>query len=278
MSSRLSVKLSPDLTLSEKALVVDDLYQALQYEISADPGSYFDKVFHGVDTNAVAQYLNERLGYIIPSRVNIEDQLFEASNIQDTSHGGHGQVYTVALNMGVNLWFAALASAPRQLYFEFGDSYILIDSSRVGIVQLGDGYTAQDHGGYVFPSLVRVSTLVHEARHSDCTGGMHQSTLDLLMRAKTPDRLGCGHLHVKCPEGHDYAGYYACDNEAWGAYSVEAVYVSAFIKNCSSCSAADSRIARMIEADALNRVLPLNDMLRGKSGDPDMSSSSGFLK
>ena len=160
------------------------------------------------------------------------------------------------------------ASAPQQIGFRFGDRVLELDSSHVGIIQLGAGYKEK-----FAPSIVRQSTLIHEARHSDCTGGIKRSVLDDLLKGIFPENSSCGHLHVKCPAGHDYAGYMACDKGAWGAYAVEAVYGSVISKTCTNCSETEKQIALISALDSVSRVLVLDDMLAGRLGPPDMTSS-----
>jgi hypothetical protein len=180
----------------------------------------------------------------------------------------------MALNIGTALWFEALAQSPKKLGFRIGDSVVPLETSRVGIIQMGQGYTLKKNGHYAFPELARISTIVHEARHSDCTGGMSRADLERVIAGDMPVSHACGHLHEVCPEGHEYAGYYACDNEAWGAYSVEGVYAAAIAKACKNCTDEEKKVGLMMASDALSRVIPLDDMMSGKLGDPDMSSTS----
>jgi hypothetical protein len=280
-----SIQLDPRLSPDEKSLVAHDLDTIRTYDIEAEPGSNFDKAFQGTSTAGVSQYLNTRVSYIIPASVNPEDQLVRLNSMErvgeqtapSISPGlgrvADSQVYVVALNIGTLVWFNALLALPEKLGFMIGDRAVPITSSRLGIVQLGKGYTVKKGNEYAFPPLARIATLVHEARHSDCTGGLAQADLEKLRAQDIPDGHGCGHLHVVCPPGHPYAGIYACDDLAWGAYSIEAIYAAAILKHCQNCTVEDQGIAEGVEVDSLSRlILPVDDMLNGKLGDPDMSS------
>jgi hypothetical protein len=271
VASQLSVRMDPSLSYDERALVIGDLYQLLQYQISADPSSYFAAAFGSTGTDGVVHYLNDRISTVIDQDVQLNSRLSAATN--DTSSAP--KAYTVALNVGAVLWFTALTVEPETLYFNSGDTQIPVTSSRVGIVQLGAGYTAQQNGQEIFPPLVRLTTFVHEARHSDCTGGLDQASLASIEQGEQPVQHSCGHLHIQCPASvTNYAGLYACDAEAWGAYSIQAIYAATLINNCTNCSNSERVLAQAIAADALMRVIPAQQMLNGDMGPPDMSSDS----
>lgn len=276
---RMSVKLDSELTHDEKALLTEDLYQTMQYDLGGvDPKSVFAKAFGGVKTDNVVDYLDARINYILPQKVKLNSRLGVAETV-DADQPTDDKIYTVALNVGTVLWFEALAKLPQKIEFTIDGDKIPLESSRVGIIQLGEGYTLKKDDDYIFPQVIRVSTLVHEARHSDCTGGALASDLARIIKGELPSSHACGHLHVRCPEGHAYEGSFACDAEAWGAYSIEAVYDLALMKTCKNCSTADKKMAEIAAADSLSRVLiPLEDLYNGKAGAPDMSSSNLIIK
>jgi hypothetical protein len=262
--SKLGIVLDPELSPDERKSVTADLDRAQSLDVRGAPNSYFAKVFGTPDNSGVMKYLSDRVHYILPKSVKLDSRL---------SHSSF-RIYTIALNVGTMFWLESLADAPKPYFVHVGGSLIPIQSSRVGIVKLGEGYTVKDANPTLSSQMLRIATLIHEARHSDCTGGISSSDLEKLMLGDDPDKTNCGHLHVRCPEGHQYDGVYACDDEAWGAYSIEATYLSGIMKNCPNCTAEEKSVATTIFADSLGRVIPKNDMLAGKLGDPDMSSST----
>lgn len=278
LSDRMNMTMDPALTSDERSLLVSDLNKALDFQVKVNPTSFYGKAFGAGDSSGVIQYLSDRVHYLIPESADLESRLSiphaSSSSTNAPSPTSAGGLYTMATNVGTVLWFEALAAAPSELDFTLGDMRIPLTSSRVGIVQIGEGYTLQKNGQYAFPQIVRIATLVHEARHSDCTGGISRSDLQKLQNGDIPENHSCGHLHVRCPAGHDYEGAFACDGEAWGAYSIQALYAAALVKNCSNCTAEEQNQALMIFSDSLNRVIPAEAMLAGKLGAPDMSSST----
>jgi hypothetical protein len=264
LSSELQIVLDPELSKDERNSVISDLNRAQTLDVHGEPGSYFAKIFGSPDNSGVMRYLSERVHYILPRAAKLDSRL---------SHSTF-RVYTLALNVGTMLWFEAMGDSPKPYSLRVGQTLVPIQSSRVGIIQLGEGYTLKDASPALTSPILRIATLIHEARHSDCTGGISSSDLEKLLTGDDPDKSNCGHLHVRCPEGHRYDGVYACDDEAWGAYSVEATYLTGIIKKCSNCSAEEKAIATTLFADSLDRVIPATEMLAGKLGDPDMSSST----
>lgn len=104
-----------------------------------------------------------------------------------------------------------------------------------------------------------LSTLVHEAVHSDGNG------------------KSLGFFHVKCPVGHDMHGdSYACDNNANGPYTVEAEFIHAFRKSCNGCSRAELGELEMVELDARSRSV--SDEIWDHSPEKKVSNTGGAKK
>jgi hypothetical protein len=262
--SKLSFTLDPDFTQTEHDALLNDVNRIQSLEIHEVPGSYFEKIFGSTENAGVIQYLSERIHYVLPHQIKLSSRL-----TQDSS-----PIFTYATNIGTMLWFDALNKAPNPYAIRVGNLSVPVTSSRVGIIQLGLGYILKSSGSVASSQIQRISTLIHEARHSDCTGGINASDLELLWADEDPEKSNCGHLHVRCPEGHAYDGAYACDGEAWGAHSISAIYLAGIVKHCQNCTAEEKSLAATIYADSLGRVIPRDDMLAGKLGDPDMSSST----
>lgn len=114
-------------------------------------------------------------------------------------------------------------------------------SPRVGILQIGDGLfldrlLINKNVDAEANKIKRLSTIFHEARHSDG----HSEYV--------------GFLHDKCPTGHALSGFFACEKYANGAYSLEAAALKTLLLNCQTCSIEDQTKLTASIADALSRV------------------------
>lgn len=121
-----------------------------------------------------------------------------------------------------------------------GVGKVPISSPRVGLIQVGPGLfhvpknkKATDYD----VRMERLLTLLHEARHSDGRG----------------EHLGM--MHAKCPSYHAYGGYFACDFNLNGAYTVAAHMGKALTESCTDCSVADKEKMRLSYLDSFNRVI-----------------------
>ncbi len=192
-----------------------------------DASGLFSEIFGGTSSDAVMTYLNTRLKYfVMPTDQNVDLEVADTAS----------EAKVGASNIGLAIWLQGLIEGKKYNFIYHGER-VPVTSSRIGIMLFGEGYTdvdtLSDGTQYDRPSFIRQATLVHEARHSDCTGGISESDLEEIRKNKSLSDLPkdfkartCGHLHVICPEGHPYHGLAACDYESWGAYGVGAVYLA----------------------------------------------------
>jgi len=290
----LRVKFDPALTKAEKALLVNDVYALMRNKMKPRANSSFAKIFGQLGAPDVVRYLDERINYLISSRTLVNGSLrWTDSALGDLFYPtrprdpidlvatrqsfaappgvSEAAVQTVAENLGITLWVLQEASRPSRVAFQLGDARIPLLSSRVGLVRIGGAYPT-------FSPVVRMSTLVHEARHSDCTGGLSRESIQRYRDGRGLGPQKCGHLHARCPVGHEYEGELACDALPWGAYAVESVYAAGMAELCSNCSRIEKQLARMLKLEAASRVLVLDAMTRGELGPPDMSSTGVNLQ
>ena len=276
-------KLDSGLTRKERRVLLEDGLK-LQSLLLSDPegsdgsNSFAGLIFGERSVGGVLKYLDQRVNYVISFRESVEDRLVEGVS----SRKLEGQVaglqrvddqQTVAVNLGTLSWLIAEASRPASIKFKFSDQWVDVNESRVGIVQLGKIYSNMGLFKEDLPAIYRISTLVHEARHSDCTGGIKRSEIDQLLSTGEVARQSCGHMHGVCPAGHELEGIVACDVHAWGAYAVGAVFSAWVQRSCTNCNEKDKQSAYADALDSLSRVVPIEKMLRGEAGIPDMSSS-----
>jgi hypothetical protein len=115
-------------------------------------------------------------------------------------------------------------------------------SPRVGIMRLSESYFDKSLQPLIDPQapvsrIVRLSTLFHEARHSDGHG----------KNVTFP--------HVQCPEGHAYANEAACDRMENGSYGLEARFDKVMAKNCVDCKPGEIEVLRMLAIDNFSRLI-----------------------
>ena len=197
--------------------------------------------------------------------------------------GGNSQIQLGAANTGFQLWFQSLLDGVQfSLHFPNGDD-VTLDPVHHGIMLVGEGYQkeqkAQNGTVVELPPEYRQAILLHEARHSDCTGGLRPSDLDVGRAATSAQDFdtkfkarSCGHMHVICKSG-TYKGLYACDAQAWEAYSIGGIFALAMFHNQTDTQ--KRQIMKMTAVDSLSRLQGVSPdaMLGGQLGTPDMSSS-----
>ncbi len=230
---------------------------------------FWEQVF-GPGPLGLQNYLNQRVHFVS-----------ETDAAQSTS----GQGYFVASNIGTGYFFTYLENFQdvyRGNYSVNGvDQWLTFEDPRVGYISLYPGYnTARTQGLNL--SVSRLGTLVHEGRHSDCTGGIARSSLTRYQQTRDEGALmttQCGHVHVRCPQGHDLANSPACDGRMWEAYGVGALFSKAFV-SCKDCSEEERQVATYEMSESLNRIDPraLEQFNSGNAPPPDMSSEVKIIE
>lgn len=241
------------------------------------------KVFGGLSPSNFRQFLELRLKYFFAEGDQTVDVL--PRNILDQSwmkedrtrkKESAQKVVRGAANIGTQLWLASLV-AGTNVEFTFHGTNIPVSSSRAGIMLIGEGYTKEmpgfDGSSVMLPVAYRHAMLFHEARHSDCTGGITPDDISVIRSSRTVQEFAsrntakqCGHLHIYCPRGHQFEGYAACDGTAWGSYAVGALYAKAMASN-PHLSNLDYNIMKATAVDSESRLMvPLDT-------DPNMTSA-----
>ncbi len=259
-------------------------------------GGVFTAVFGGTTGADVSHYFKTRIQLVATDPKNLLASL-DINSLPYTAWMGKGdggggtsallaattQARLAGLNIGTTLWFTSLINRVsfNIIYFE---QILPVNSSRVGIMELGPAYEAKaepEFGGDAVPVGVRQGILIHEARHSDCTGGITEADLDVARSAQNDrdffqrfPKPECGHFHSICPASMPgVGGLAACDDRPWGAYMVGYLYEKALISTVPVFSDEWSQITESAE-DSYSRLLFDNkdDILQGKGVAPDMSS------
>ena len=273
---------------------MNKLYQASFYSgasaINSEYNNAYTKIFGGSSGYNVADYINTRLAHVWNMEDYTQSQIYPADlgttkswlNLSEGEPDTNSDVQTDASNNGVLLWLVGKIEG-KSVTVLYKSESVNLSNPRDGIITLGKSYATHAVYGYqsfAIPTDYRISTIVHEARHSDCTGGFPSSyiqkaraasSLESFLASIGTEQLQCGHLHVECPRSHDFAGYPACDKEAWGAYSIGAFYSTGAISNYPYGSL-EREMMEFSATDSFSRLLNVPDSTF-KSTSPDMRSS-----
>jgi hypothetical protein len=279
---------------SVRELVNDDLASLAQFdasgaqEVDAQDHGAFTKIFGGTTGADIRRYLDERVAYfstpdeqaslrVEPATyggVDLKERYFAFDNESGSS------LQTLGQNSGAAIWKNHILEFTPTVYV--AGRTIRLASTRPGFVQLSDGYNLrQTLFNFVdigVPPAYREVTLVHEARHSDCPGGLKprpETRSYNRFSANDEQYQHCTQEHAICMSGV-YAGAAACDKFPWGAYSVALVYAKAASAHMTGMA---KQIMVAVIADQIVRLSPNFDveaMLQGKLGDPDMSSDNSM--
>ncbi|MGK5090132.1 hypothetical protein WDW86_21490 [Bdellovibrionota bacterium FG-2] len=271
--------LDPNLSHLERESLAQDVNVLSQMQLNADPRTPFRLIFAGEGVAQIKKYLKRRLNFILSLKNDADlAKIVGTSGASVGSQNQAEQLIPMAQNTGAITWFTQWRTSPGQNQtFSLGGKTREVNSSRIGIMKLGPGYSQVAEKPYPpeVISMFRLGTLIHEARHSDCTGGFDEQDVAEIKSGYRyhPRNNACGHFHTKCPPGNDFAGLKVCDDHPWGAYSIAAVYFLAVAESCSNCTQLQKQWARAFYVDSAARVQRFPDMMRGKLGPPDMSSS-----
>ncbi len=246
-----------------------------------------EKFFGGLRGKDFLKFLDVRIHYFLTEdeKRNMTSDAFQGQ-IFGTDPSSQSKFQIVAQNLGGVLWATAAAFRFPNASVNFRGTNVSIQDPRSGLMLLGPGYQLYENqlagqAKIKIPSASRQATLLHEARHSDCTGGLLPGDIERFqgVRAKeihSPENINCLHRHVVCPIGHDFEGELACDSEPWGAYTAGLLFSAMSVHNMQGD---DQAYMQMVVADQLDRLLFETDkMLTGELGEPDLSSTPGVIK
>lgn len=218
----------------------------------------FKKYFDGDQLGEVENYLSKRIDLVVSS----QSKFWLRSDaphipILPVMTGGGSSVSTnnpsLLLWIG-NRWSAQPVTQPLEEISAMGTKK---DSK---VVQIGT-----DFGKY-FP-LYGLSLLVHEARHSDCEGGLPAADLsrwknstDLKELSYSLAKSTCGYSHSMCPAGTLNAGKMNCDTSIKGPYTYQYVFNRALVKACENCTFAEKALLQVFALEATSKM-PLTPAL-----------------
>lgn len=106
--------------------------------------------------------------------------------------------------------------------------------------------------GYInsnMPQIARIATIFHESRHTEARHAYWGHA-----RCPVPFLDDNGKDIVGIISGNKMQGQMACDNSAFGAYAIEAVFLKNIEKNCVSCGDKMKMDAQLFGDDTIWRV------------------------
>ena len=257
--------------------------------IDTNHDGLYTKIFGGTDGISHQHYLNQRLRKYL-SQEDLSHATLTPTNFiytkwsdvpdQDKKMKDAG-AEVAASNVGTGIFLQGWID-DTNITLNLENESTPVTSSRVGLMLIGPGYKEKMDSSrgeqIVLPPAYRQSILIHEARHSDCSSQLGPKEREIARKAtdyidfqKSMKDLGCGHLHSVCPEGHAFAGIAACDDHAWGAYTVAAIFL---VGQSTNAEGTDHQILDAMAADSLERFQggTITGLVNGAYGNPNMKS------
>lgn len=258
-----SIVFDSELSASERVALAASTEALESYVVEGGRIRNFSRIFGGNRSANVLRYFDNRVHYAFSASTDIAARLRKSAGTPSLRE----EATILASNWSLYLWYEKLLHHPDALALEVNGQLREIPSSRVGVMQFGEKFAT-------LVKLQQTTTLVHEARHSDCPAGTSRAEVDGISNGRAAT-TSCGHLHSICPVGHLYEGYAACDTLKWGAYAVGAVYAGALALTCSTCSESERAIAEVIGLDSISRLqYSFESLMDGNYGSPQMGNST----
>jgi hypothetical protein len=270
-SSARQIMFSSSVTAQQGAIITKDLGTDLS--LPADATTQKVMGINDLSDQSLKQWLIDRVGFVIGETENDKDKLVQGAQLnypnagifpafetpnRNTArpenagerNGATKRVSTVMANVGTSYYYMGKDKGFVVEYKFTARSgqqgLIPVTSPRVGIIKVGSGLFGdvpyRQNPASIANTWFRISTLFHEAHHSDGNG------------------TSLGMPHAVCPSGI-YANYNACDREGNGPYAVGAYLVKMARTKCmadGSCNAGEAEVMANMAADFHSRLLADN--------------------
>lgn len=255
-----SIYFGPGFSDEQRDLIRDDFKKIESLEIKAPKDGNYNAVF-GSRSDAVLNYLERRSHYLLNGNLISEDSDTDSSSLKPNKK--------IAVNSGGSIWMAGVLSGQSMVVY-IGDNMIPVRDSRIGMFTLY-AYLDDDLKNL---QVMRMQTMIHEARHSDCTGGLTEDDYNSFLEGDFSIGSKCLHGHVFCPSAHPLSGLPACDSRPWGAYTIGALFSLGVSDHCKNCDEKEKQLALMSGLDSLSRVIDLDPDKDLPRDELDLSSST----
>jgi hypothetical protein len=251
---------SSDLPKNQKRVVQKDLNFLTELTFNDSSGAGARLYGTPMDSVHLQKWLSDRSHYIVSENYKYEEHTkILATNSNYPNAGidiyfevplttkpkplkGNQQVYVGMANIGSGIYRAG-KRAKNLLSVDIpGIGAVTVNSPRTGIFKVGQGLflpllSDSDTWDSRGNSLKRLMMYFHEARHSDGNGK------SLLF------------AHAPCPDNSTYAGFYGCDRNQNGPYTIGGTFLRSTVDTCSKCSQKEKEALRNLYADQFSRIL-----------------------
>jgi hypothetical protein len=273
-----NIKIASSVPQDQAAQLIKDI-QTLKTMTFSKPDPNMLTLMEIPDANAstLVSWMESRVNFIVDENFALDDtnittskQSFNYPNPNATpsietpapvqvpvpspsqSPDASNQVQVLMLNIGAAIYYSGKEDSSLYDVQIPGVGTEAATSPRIGIIKIRSGMfnglftgdIGKDPSTFIntMPYLaLRLSTLIHEARHSDGNG------------------TSLGFFHALCPSGI-YANMNACDRNLNGPYQIETTFLNSFAQSCTTCSAGDTAAIQVIAADAASRqIVSTND-------------------
>jgi hypothetical protein len=213
-----------------------------------------------VESQDLYKWLDSRIGFLIPKESDNRNLIVLGEDFNqypkfDIFPIDVGELFlftdngsrTLMSNYGVSYYFfgkriSKIVKVDLSKHFNGYHEPLSVYSPRIGIISIHENIFKSNL--YISPmgrksadSILRISYLFHEARHSDGNG------------------KSLGFYHMKCPPGTDYAGLLACDRSSNGSYMIGAVFLKKSLEVCADCTEEEKDSLRLHYFDSKSRVM-----------------------
>lgn len=224
------IQFSSNLESHRYVTLVKDLHALASIPIADSSGSLAAFFKIAATSRALLAWLEERVKYIVEDTFEVYKS--KPSDLSSTLADNYGlALYDVDrqyphLPMTVAKIPGVLQAVP-------------ITSPRVGIIRVYPKLFDSDLEKRIplTEHIIRVSTLIHEARHSDRSGDSQ------------------GFHHILCPEGHEFQGLPVCDSALNGVHTMAALFLESAKEACRNCSPRGLERLKVEIADNLSRLI-----------------------
>ncbi len=287
-NTREAAEIGDSLSLLESDLnALSSLNEKGPRAYDASSNGRFYQIFGGYSGKNVRDFINERIQYYFKASdgysLSPPDQKIIHRNWIYKGLESIDDTNVLAFNFGTQIWIQGLLDRTTYTVTLDKGQVVPATSSRVGIVGLTARYVKylpkNDNSSTEIPIEFRQSTIIHEARHSDCTDGITESDLNRIRQAQSYSEFihnsharKCGHFHSPCETG-DLKGLLACDLDPWGSYGIQMIFLEGVINNIKPGAAAWQILNAKILDNKSRVQFGYLRMIYSQAHHPNMNSS-----
>jgi hypothetical protein len=249
------LKFANSVPANQKKLLAGDMFYMANQPYTPDATLAQLMGISSNDGLTILSWVDNRMSRIVSDDFNLEKSVSVINpsyyptpaetptlpTVVKTPGGSGSSVKTIMSNLGGAVYLIGKMQHVM-LGVSIDGNTIPVSSPRFGLFKVGEGLFATETlikspPDSILSRYFRLSTLVHEARHSDGRG----ETL--------------GFLHAVCPAGHRYEGYAACDASSNGPYTIEAQFLKVASQSCKECQPGEKEMLNKMIVDSFSRTV-----------------------